>query len=251
MPATRAGPCRRLVGRSPPPTCHDRAVMAASSLPRYGGGHDTWGSRMSGLDDPAVRAWLARLETESAVLPVDRRAELRADVEELLAAAAEDAVDDDTACERVLAELGPPGGARRRGGRVCRASRRRPGRRGRRRGRVGRRWPTVARGRGRGAAPGLGRPGARARDRGLRAAALVRRHDPRAALEALGAGRQGARGVRVRGDGGAVRPAWPRRAAAAGEHRRRRRARRPVGRLGDRADPPGARRRATRAEVCG
>ncbi len=63
---------------------------------------------MSGLDDPAVRAWLARLETESAVLPVDRRAELRADVEELLAAAAEDAVDDDTACERVLAELGPP-----------------------------------------------------------------------------------------------------------------------------------------------
>ena len=82
--------------------------MAASSLPRYGGGHDTSGSRMSGLDDPAVRAWLARLETESAILPVDRRAELRADVEELLAAAAEDAVDDDTACERVLAELGPP-----------------------------------------------------------------------------------------------------------------------------------------------
>jgi hypothetical protein len=81
--------------------------MAASSLPRYGGGHDTSVSRMSGLDDPAVRAWLARLETESAVLPVGRRAELRADVEELLAAASQDP-DDDTAYERVLAELGPP-----------------------------------------------------------------------------------------------------------------------------------------------
>jgi hypothetical protein len=61
---------------------------------------------MSGPDHPAVSAWLARLDSESAVLPDDRRAELRADVEELLAAAAADG--DDTAYERVLEELGPP-----------------------------------------------------------------------------------------------------------------------------------------------
>ena len=68
----------------------------------------TSGSPLSGPEHPAVSAWLARLDTESAVLPDDRRAELRADVEELLASAAAGADDDDTAYERVLAELGPP-----------------------------------------------------------------------------------------------------------------------------------------------
>jgi alkylation response protein AidB-like acyl-CoA dehydrogenase len=62
-----------------------------------------------GLDQPEVRAWLARLETEAAVLPEDRRTELRAGVEEYL----EDAVrragpDAGRAAELAIAELGSP-----------------------------------------------------------------------------------------------------------------------------------------------
>ena len=63
---------------------------------------------MSGLDDPAVRDWLARLDTEASVLPEDRRTELRSLVEERLADAGAGRVDDATAYERVLAELGSP-----------------------------------------------------------------------------------------------------------------------------------------------
>ena len=61
------------------------------------------------LDQPEVRAWLARLETEAAVLPEDRRTDLRAGVEEYL----DDAVrgggpDAARAAERAIAELGSP-----------------------------------------------------------------------------------------------------------------------------------------------
>ena len=63
---------------------------------------------MSGLDDPAVRDWLARLDTEAAVLPEDQRTELRSLVEERLAAADRAAAGDATAYEQVLAQLGSP-----------------------------------------------------------------------------------------------------------------------------------------------
>ena len=63
---------------------------------------------MSGTDSPAVREWLARLDTEASVLPEDRRTELRSLVEEQLAAAGESSGGDRTAYERVLAELGSP-----------------------------------------------------------------------------------------------------------------------------------------------
>lgn len=63
---------------------------------------------MNRLEHPAVRAWLARLDTESAVLPADRRTELRSEVEELLAGSTAGTVDDDEAVTRALAELGDP-----------------------------------------------------------------------------------------------------------------------------------------------
>jgi hypothetical protein len=63
---------------------------------------------MSGLDHPVVRDWLARLDTEASVLPEDLRSELRSLVEERLAAADAASVDDGTAYEGVLAELGSP-----------------------------------------------------------------------------------------------------------------------------------------------
>jgi len=63
----------------------------------------------SGQDQPEVRAWLARLETEAAVLPEERRTELRADVEDYLAEATRDAgPDGGRAVERAIAELGSP-----------------------------------------------------------------------------------------------------------------------------------------------
>ena len=58
------------------------------------------------IDHPRVQDWLARFDTEAAVLPEDRRAGLRADVEDLLAGVGADS--DDTAVARVLAELGDP-----------------------------------------------------------------------------------------------------------------------------------------------
>ncbi len=62
-----------------------------------------------GSDQPAVRAWLARLDTESAVLPQDRRTELRASVEDYLADVARAAGPDGArAAERALADLGSP-----------------------------------------------------------------------------------------------------------------------------------------------
>ena len=63
---------------------------------------------MNGLDDPEVRAWLARLDSEAAVLPEDRRAELRATVEEYLADATSGAGNEERAVSRALAELGSP-----------------------------------------------------------------------------------------------------------------------------------------------
>jgi hypothetical protein len=63
---------------------------------------------MSGLDHPAVREWLARLDTEASVLPEDRRTELRSLVEEQLATVGREGVGDHAAYERVLAELGSP-----------------------------------------------------------------------------------------------------------------------------------------------
>lgn len=63
---------------------------------------------LDGLEGPEVRAWLARLDTEAAVLPDDRRAELRATVEEFLADAAAGADDADLAARRALTELGSP-----------------------------------------------------------------------------------------------------------------------------------------------
>ena len=68
-------------------------------------------SGTSGLDHPEVRAWLARLDTEAAVLPEERRTELRASVEDYLADATRDAgadADADRAAERAVAELGSP-----------------------------------------------------------------------------------------------------------------------------------------------
>jgi len=60
------------------------------------------------LDHPAAKAWLARFDTEAAVLPDERHAELRADVEEVLAEAAAQSPGDDGAVTRALAELGDP-----------------------------------------------------------------------------------------------------------------------------------------------
>ena len=74
-----------------------------------GEGSDGIDGSSSGLDHPEVRAWLARLEAEAAVLPEDRRTELRASVEDYLAEATRDAgPDDHGAAERAVAELGSP-----------------------------------------------------------------------------------------------------------------------------------------------
>lgn len=60
-------------------------------------------------DQPEVRAWLARLDAEAAVLPDDRRTELRASIEDYLADALRGAgPDPDGAARRALADLGPP-----------------------------------------------------------------------------------------------------------------------------------------------
>ncbi len=62
-----------------------------------------------GWDQPAVRAWLARLDTESAGLPEDRRTELRSSVEDYLADVSRAAGPDGAlAAERALADLGSP-----------------------------------------------------------------------------------------------------------------------------------------------
>ena len=63
---------------------------------------------MNRLDHPAVKAWLARLDTEASVLPDDQRATLRADAEDLLAGALTGSEADDSAVARALAELGEP-----------------------------------------------------------------------------------------------------------------------------------------------
>ena len=63
---------------------------------------------MRALDHPAVREWLARLDTEAAVLPEDRRARLRADVEDVLADVTTGSPGDDAAVARALADLGDP-----------------------------------------------------------------------------------------------------------------------------------------------
>ena len=66
---------------------------------------------MNSLEQPQVRAWLARLEAEAAVLPEERRTELRAGVEDYLAEAVRDATpgpDRERAAERAVAELGSP-----------------------------------------------------------------------------------------------------------------------------------------------
>ena len=138
----------------------------------------------SGLDHPEVRAWLARLETEAAVLPEDRRTELRASVEDYLADAARDAGPDEPRGRRARprrARVARRAG--RRGRRVRRVPRRRaarPGRRGRRR--QGTPWLEVATVTLLAASVVLALvPG----DRGVRAGAVVRRHPARAALAAV------------------------------------------------------------------
>ena len=70
------------------------------------------GARSNGLDDPEVRAWLARLDTEAAVLPEDRRAELRATVEEYLADATAGAGTDEE--RAAVARASPSSGRPRR-----------------------------------------------------------------------------------------------------------------------------------------
>jgi len=63
----------------------------------------------TGWEQPEVRAWLARLDTEAAVLPPDRRTELRASIEDYLADAARaGGPDGGRAAARALAGLGPP-----------------------------------------------------------------------------------------------------------------------------------------------
>ena len=99
-----------------------------------GEGSDASDGSSIGLDHPEVRAWLARLETEAAVLPEERRTELRASVEDYLADATRDAgPDDHGAAERAVAELGSPaalvaeaGGYAVSPGRRARPSRTRP-----------------------------------------------------------------------------------------------------------------------------
>lgn len=63
---------------------------------------------MSGLNHPEIEEWLARLESEAAALPEDRRVELRSSIEEYLADAVGTAPQTDTAVRRTLADLGDP-----------------------------------------------------------------------------------------------------------------------------------------------
>ncbi|HSF97333.1 MAG TPA: hypothetical protein VLA55_01470 [Ornithinibacter sp.] len=63
---------------------------------------------MSGVNHPEVEQWLARLEAEAAVLPEDRRVELRASIDEHLADAVGSAPHTDAAVRRTLAALGDP-----------------------------------------------------------------------------------------------------------------------------------------------
>src|SRR3954447_17402528 len=65
------------------------------------------GSGSGRTDHPRVKEWLARFDTEAAVLPEERRAELRADVEEVLTASGGDAPHH-AAVARALADLGDP-----------------------------------------------------------------------------------------------------------------------------------------------
>ena len=63
---------------------------------------------MSGLDHPDVGQWLARLDAEAGVRPEDRRAELRAGIDEYLADAVNGSADPDAAARRAVADLGEP-----------------------------------------------------------------------------------------------------------------------------------------------
>jgi hypothetical protein len=63
---------------------------------------------MSGLNHPEVEQWLARLDSEAAALPEDRRVELRASIEEHLADAVGTAPRTDAAVRQTLADLGDP-----------------------------------------------------------------------------------------------------------------------------------------------
>ena len=63
---------------------------------------------MSGLNHPEVQQWLARLDSEAASLPEDRRVELRTSVEEHLADAVGSAPRSDAAVRRTLDGLGDP-----------------------------------------------------------------------------------------------------------------------------------------------
>jgi hypothetical protein len=81
--------------------------VSRSTAHRYRDDHGTR-SGMSGLDHPDVAAWLARLDTEAAVLPEARRVELRAGVEEFLLDAVRGRADEDAAARRAVADLGDP-----------------------------------------------------------------------------------------------------------------------------------------------
>lgn len=63
---------------------------------------------MTGLDHPLVRAYMQRLDTVGRSLPDDRRAELRADIEEHLVEAAAATDGSDAALSGVLERLGAP-----------------------------------------------------------------------------------------------------------------------------------------------
>ncbi len=63
---------------------------------------------MTGLDHPLVRAYLQRLDIVGRRLPDDRRAELRADIEEHLVEAAAATDGSDAAMSVVLERLGAP-----------------------------------------------------------------------------------------------------------------------------------------------
>ncbi|MFJ5552080.1 HAAS signaling domain-containing protein [Streptomyces sp. NPDC093225] len=60
---------------------------------------------MNAIENPLVTAYLAAVERETAVLPVDRRAELLADLREHIEVSD---TDDDERLRQVLAELGDP-----------------------------------------------------------------------------------------------------------------------------------------------
>ncbi|WP_051796178.1 hypothetical protein [Streptomyces sp. NRRL S-87] len=60
---------------------------------------------MNAIENPLVTAYLAAVERETAVLPVDRRAELLADLREHIEVSE---TDDEDRLRQVLAELGDP-----------------------------------------------------------------------------------------------------------------------------------------------